>query len=471
MGGAYRAINLKVSIITSTTTYTIGEVSALDIDIGYEGQPEPQYSSRNKSHNSGSKKISFSLSRWFYSDIQYEDLFLNLINDETEFTIKTNLIDKDGVNIPNTVIKLTGCKALNWKELSGGPEDVLGEQITGFGTDWDVSGFSTGTDERETEKVLLEGNYSSWSNVWMRDISADFSAMPEVISYNDENNVLIFNDPYVGTSGVLNLITGATIQIIIDNYAWGWDTDSSMSATGKYFVWIELYDTGTEDEYQNEIYGFKMHIFKDGLEIQEINLFTLFGWFKTINQTNIYFTACWSPDGKYILVTYSKTEETALFKGLDIGTEATSTVEASYTSWTKLWEKEGSELGLPNVGVQLITVYETANKVFLVTGNGDYCIVEVITGTLIKGNTYINQSYYTQNPQASVNQKYMVFYEEDPDVGFKFYKDGTVIQTVTLADLGWSIGGRKYTAITSNGKYVMISSFNNGKLALYKGNI
>lgn len=145
MANLFRGVNLVLTVDVSGSPVIIGCVEGSDIDLGYEGGVESCYGTRIKSHSAGSKKISFTITRWYYADVGQEDLLLDLFDDETEFTIGGYLIDKDGVTISDTAIEITGCKIYNWKPRTGGAEDVIGEEARGFATNWDFSGFDKST--------------------------------------------------------------------------------------------------------------------------------------------------------------------------------------------------------------------------------------------------------------------------------------------------------------------------------------
>jgi len=142
MAGPYRGVNMVIKITSGGSDYTVGVVEGVDFDFGYEGGPEPKYGSRTKSHSAGSKKVSFTITRWYYTDSGQQDLLLDLFKNETEFTLEGYLVDKDGNTIANTTIKITGCRLYRWRPRTGGADDILGEEASGFGTDWDFTGFA-----------------------------------------------------------------------------------------------------------------------------------------------------------------------------------------------------------------------------------------------------------------------------------------------------------------------------------------
>ena len=136
---------MVLTVDSSGSPVIIGCVEGSDIDLGYEGGAESCCGTRTKTIGAGSRKISFTITRWYYADVGQEDLLLDLFDDETEFDISGYLIDKDGVTISDTTILITGCKILGWKPRTGGAEDVLGEEARGFGTDWDFTDFNPST--------------------------------------------------------------------------------------------------------------------------------------------------------------------------------------------------------------------------------------------------------------------------------------------------------------------------------------
>lgn len=136
MAGPYKCTNMQLIITVGVTEYTLGVVQGLDIVLGYEGGPESKYGSRTKSHSAGSKIVTFTVNQWFYADAGQEDLLIDLFHGELTFTLKGQLIDNNGVLISNTSTTLTGCRLYRWRPRTGGPDDTIGEEASGSGTDW-----------------------------------------------------------------------------------------------------------------------------------------------------------------------------------------------------------------------------------------------------------------------------------------------------------------------------------------------
>lgn len=140
MAGPYRCTNLVIVITAGGTPYTVGVVEGLDIDLGYEGGAEPVYGSRTRVHSAGSKTVTFTLTRFFYADATQEDLLLDLFGNETTFTLQGSLVDADGAAIANTTIIITGCRLYRWRPRTGGADDIIGEEASGQGTGWTITG-------------------------------------------------------------------------------------------------------------------------------------------------------------------------------------------------------------------------------------------------------------------------------------------------------------------------------------------
>jgi len=140
--GPYRCVNMVVTVTINSTPYTVGVVEGMDIQIGYAGGAEPYYGSRTRKHSAGSRDVTFTITRWYYADDGQQNMFLNLITDETEFDLEGSLVDKDGAPIANTTLKITGCRLYKYRPRTGGADDIIGEEGSGQATGWDISGFA-----------------------------------------------------------------------------------------------------------------------------------------------------------------------------------------------------------------------------------------------------------------------------------------------------------------------------------------
>jgi len=138
MAGPYRCVNMVVSITVDEVEYIIGVVEGLDIDLSYVGGTEPVYGTRTPKHSAGSKKATFSLTRWYYADAGQEDLLYSLFDGELTFTLSGYLLDPhDETEVSNTKITITGCRLYRWRPRTGGADDIIGEEASGSGTGWE----------------------------------------------------------------------------------------------------------------------------------------------------------------------------------------------------------------------------------------------------------------------------------------------------------------------------------------------
>lgn len=141
----YRGVNLNTVITFNGVNYTIAGIMGAEIDLAYSGGADSCYSTRVKAVSAGSRKVFFIITRLFCSDTPNMDLFVNLFKRRELFDMGTNLLDKDGVLISNTYVILKNCKIYGWKQITGGANDTIGEQIKGYATDWDITDFAPTT--------------------------------------------------------------------------------------------------------------------------------------------------------------------------------------------------------------------------------------------------------------------------------------------------------------------------------------
>lgn len=139
---SYRCHNmvLKIKETVSGNEVTLAVVEGLDISLGFEGGPEAVYGKRTKEHSMGTKAASFTITRWFYAQAGEEDLFLDLFDGELEFSLEGSLIENndDPVGGATSYIKLTGCFIYRYRPRTGGADDIMGEEASGFATDWTI---------------------------------------------------------------------------------------------------------------------------------------------------------------------------------------------------------------------------------------------------------------------------------------------------------------------------------------------
>jgi hypothetical protein len=140
---------MLIKATVGSTIYTIGVVEGFDIQLGYEGGAEPYYGSRIRKHSAGSKTITFSLTRWYYTDATQENLLFTLFQNEIEFDLEGDLITNQGVPIgggetSNAVIEINDARLYKWRPRTGKADDIIGEEASGQATDWTVTIVDTG---------------------------------------------------------------------------------------------------------------------------------------------------------------------------------------------------------------------------------------------------------------------------------------------------------------------------------------
>ena len=145
MAGPFRCVNMVVSIESDDGTFTVGVVEGMDIDLSYVGGSEPVYGSRTQRHSAGSKKATFTITRWYFADEGQEDLLYRIFNEEMEFTLSGSLNDPQTEEpLENSTVTITGCRLYRWRPRTGGADDIIGEEGSGSGTGWssEVESFS-----------------------------------------------------------------------------------------------------------------------------------------------------------------------------------------------------------------------------------------------------------------------------------------------------------------------------------------
>lgn len=473
MGGPYRACNLKVTITSGSTSYVLQGITNLDTNLKYDGEAEAYYGSRTRKQSAGVKTITFSMTRMFYTDNPYQDLLINLFNDETVFTLTTSLLDKDGNDIADTAVVLTNCRLYGWKEVCGDVDSVIGEEVTGQATDWTLEGVGT-----PSQINNIEGDYTSWTHTWTIS-SNELSNIVAMEVYEDANKLLIYGT--IADYAIFNLTTGALVtKDDSDNQNLIWQDGSDAKSFRRYFCSIR--DNGVNTDLQ---------IFKDGTVIDTINITAIDAEFTNAD------TALISKDGKYIIITkWSTGAKMALFTGVGtdpITWDGTTLVgpqgeqgpsgnpEGDYTDWTEKWKRSVVD-DIPDM--QSIFVYEVSDRIMILGADDGIITYDLATGTtVLEGPTHCRQPWYFPNRIHSVHDKYLAFItsEYGDDDGSKWtlmiYKDGIVVKTVDITNTyGWTpvSGNPNYTnlvycAISNDGKYIAVMSYERGELILFEG--
>ena len=141
--GPYRCVNMVLKIYTTSTPsgYTLGVVEGVDIQLSYKGSADPVYGCRIPIVSLGAYEVSFTITRWYFADDTQRDLLLNLFASETSFSLSGQLYDNTGLSITNSKLTITGCKIMKYRPRTGSANDIIGEEASGMGTNWDLSGF------------------------------------------------------------------------------------------------------------------------------------------------------------------------------------------------------------------------------------------------------------------------------------------------------------------------------------------
>jgi hypothetical protein len=110
---------------------TVGVVTGLDITLAREsGAVQHYYGSEVGAISPGGKRATFRVQRWFMADVD-TDLLFDLFNDKTIFTLL------GGLTTPATsTVSITGCQANTWRLILGDANAIVGEEISGEGTEW-----------------------------------------------------------------------------------------------------------------------------------------------------------------------------------------------------------------------------------------------------------------------------------------------------------------------------------------------
>jgi hypothetical protein len=69
---------------------------------------------------------------------------LNLFQSEVEFKLSGMLYDKSGQAVSQSTLTITGCRLYKYRPRTGGANDIIGEEASGSGTNWDLTGFVDG---------------------------------------------------------------------------------------------------------------------------------------------------------------------------------------------------------------------------------------------------------------------------------------------------------------------------------------
>ena len=141
--GPYRCVNMVLKIYTASAPsgYVLGVVEGADIQLDYKGSADPVYGCRIPIISLGAYEVTFTITRWYFADDSQKDLLLNLFASETSFSLSGQLYDNTGTSVSNSKLTITGCKIMKYRPKTGAANDIIGEEASGSGTNWDLTGF------------------------------------------------------------------------------------------------------------------------------------------------------------------------------------------------------------------------------------------------------------------------------------------------------------------------------------------
>lgn len=138
MPSPYTGKKMRIKITANGTTYTLGVVELVDLEILRQGGVESKYgfqgnvdlgTTPSNRHRVGMKRARFRVRRWFKADDANTDLLFDIHNLDTFFDLEEYLnVDFDG---KLTGIKLNGCESYTYKTITGEANDIVGEEIIG----------------------------------------------------------------------------------------------------------------------------------------------------------------------------------------------------------------------------------------------------------------------------------------------------------------------------------------------------
>ena len=131
MASGYRGVNVRIQIQGTT----IGVVTSAEMSPSKEGGLEHVYGSDTPIHIVGGDRARFRAQRIFFNADDDTDLFFDLFNGETHFNMQFDLTSGGNV-VSNTTIILSDCVGYNWNPVLGGPNEVVGEELSGEATSW-----------------------------------------------------------------------------------------------------------------------------------------------------------------------------------------------------------------------------------------------------------------------------------------------------------------------------------------------
>jgi len=151
-----------------------------------------------------------------------------------------------------------------------------------------------------TPPTVLEGDYLTWGFMW--NVASDAGDTYCIRSVDETSDLIIILDGYTGATMRIHTLSTGVLQSTVSTIQYGWTQVDGSSVLGKYFVTVFLNGITNHPE---------LRIYKNGVLIQSIDLYTACAW----SNTNNRYVASISNSGKYVLVYNYDIPAYALFKG------------------------------------------------------------------------------------------------------------------------------------------------------------
>ena len=145
-------------------------------------------------------------------------------------------------------------------------------------------------------------------------------------------------------------------------------------------------------------------------------------------------------------------------------------IEGDFSVWSLQWEINVAAWGVAgNFELQRLLIHEVQNKLTAITDGLQHAVANLTTGAIITlladNNSDVWQGY---NPSS--HNRYSAYTTLTLAViTLHINKDGSEIQSINLTTLvGWNAGS-VYTALSKDGKYILLYGSTTKDIALLKG--
>jgi hypothetical protein len=167
---------MRVIINDGVSDYILGVVELVDMEIFRQGGVESKYgkvgTKTPNRHAVGMKRARFTVRRWYHTDSGKEDLLYDLHDNDTEFTLSEFVNNKTGF----VGIKILNCIIYSYKTLTGGANDIVGEEIIGEGLVWNM--VYVYPNPVEFDEPLDWGYFKNKGEIWFNQESGSYIGYP-----------------------------------------------------------------------------------------------------------------------------------------------------------------------------------------------------------------------------------------------------------------------------------------------------